>query len=169
MNDSTLARLFRYAAVSMLFFLPLAVWLALAVGGRTPPISQERFDHITGMIMLGCSALFLLVGVPFVLPRAWNGGVPRQRLLKNGRRGRGFLVSLEEDAGEPRGEGSSVRMLLEIEIEEPDGRYLTCPEAFDVPAGTASLLHTGMELPLRIDPGNRYSFTVDWGELRAPS
>lgn len=169
MNDSTIARLLRYSAASLLFFLPLAVWFALAIGGRVPPISQERFDHITGMIALGCCALFLLVGVPFILPRAWNGGVPKSGLLKHGLRARGSLVSLEEVPGEIRGKSSSIRMLLEIEIQEQDGRYLTCPEAFDVPVETASLLHPGMELPLRIDPGNRYSFMVDWSELRDPT
>lgn len=165
MSDFDILKVTRFSLAALMFYLPLAVWLLLGITGSLGGITQERFDHVGGMIAIGCTALFLLVGIPVVLPRAWNGSVPEGKLLSRGRSARGFIRSIGEAASGTAGEANSVRMVLQVEIEEDDGRYLTLPKEFDVPAETAPLLHEGMELPLRVDPGDRYSFAVDWQKL----
>lgn len=162
MTGFSLIRALRFMAACLLFYLPLAVWFVLGISGNLDGITQERFDHVSGMIAIGCSALFLIIGIPVVLPRAWNGVVSEKGLLKRGRPARGFLRSVKQSGEEPSGAEAGVEMLLEVEIVEPDGRYLTEPQPFSVPPDAASMLRTGMELPLRVNPGDRYSYTVNW-------
>lgn len=161
MTSFDLSKAGKTMAVSLLFFSPVFIWFALAITGITGNFGgQERFHHISGMITAGSAALFLLIGIPFVIPRIWNGELPESRLLKKGRRARGYLVKLGETTAPV--DGSSMNVLLQIEIEEDHGRYLTAPARMDVPSGILSLLRPGMELPLMVNPGNRYSFVVDW-------
>lgn len=163
MNSLDISKTAKIALVSLLFFSPVFIWFALVIFGITGDLGQERFDHISGMITAGCAALYLLLGIPFVIPRIWNGELPEHRLLKKGRRARGYLVKLGEYS-EPV-DGSPMSVLLQIEIEDDHGRYLTLPANVEVPPGALSLLRPGMELPLRVNPGNRYSFAVDWERL----
>jgi len=163
MNSPDFSKTAKTALVSLLFFSPVFIWFALVVFGVTWDLSQERFDHISGMIAAGCAALYLLLGIPFVIPRIWNGELPEHRLLKKGIRARGYLVKLGEYT-EPV-DGSPVSVLMQIEIEDDHGRYLTLPVNVEVPPVALSLLRPGMELFLRVDPGNRYSFAVDWERL----
>ncbi|OPL19654.1 MAG: hypothetical protein AVO35_01395 [Candidatus Aegiribacteria sp. MLS_C] len=164
-SGSDFPKFIRFSLAALMFYAPLAAWFLLGIAGVLGDISQERFDHYSVMIAMGCTALFLIVGIPVVLPRAWNGSVPERKLLSRGTRARGFIRSMAEAASGTVGEVDAVRMLLQIEIQEDDGRYLTLPGEFDVPAETAPLLHEGMELPLRVDPGDRYRFAVDWKRL----
>ncbi len=134
MTDFDLSRAGKTMAVSLLFFSPVFIWFALAITGVTGDFGgQERFDHISGMITAGSAALFLLIGVPLVIPRIWNGDIPRSRLLKRGRRARGYLVKLGE-TNLPT-DGPSMSVLIQVEIEEDQGRYLTSPVRMDVPRG----------------------------------
>lgn len=163
MNGPDVLKAAKTALVSLLFFSPVFIWYVLVILGNAGDMSQERFDHITGMIAAGCIALYLLLGIPFVIPRMWNGELPEHSLLKKGRKARGYLVKLGEYTESV--DGSRVSVLLQIEIEEDHGRYLTTPVNVEVPPGALSLLRPGMELPLRVNPGNRYSFAVDWDRL----
>ena len=164
MDNNDILKLAKTMLVSLLFFSPIFIWFALAIAGITGNFgSQERFDHISGMITLACMALYLLLGIAFVIPKIWNGELPEHSLLKKGRRAKGYLVKLGE-CTEPV-EGSPVTVLLQIEIEEGHGRYLTAPAYVEVPPDVLSLLRPGMELPLRVNPGNRFNFAVDWESL----
>lgn len=117
------------------------------------------------MIMVGSVAIYLLVGIPFVIPRIWIGELSEHRLLKKGRMARGYLVKLGEFTESVQ--GSQVSILMQIEIEENQDRYLTAPAKVEVPCRALSLLRPGIELPLWVNPGNRFSFAVDWERLIA--
>ena len=166
MDNNDISKLAKTMLVSLLFFSPIFIWFALAIAGITGDFGgQERFDHISGMITLACMALYLLLGIPFVIPRIWNGRLPEHMLLEKGKRATGYLVELGKCTEAV--DGSPVSVLLQIEIEEGQGRYLTAPEYVEVPPDFLSLLRPGMEIPLRVNPGDRYSFAVDWENLRS--
>lgn len=161
MNNFDLLKTAKTALVSILFFTPVFIWFALAHIGVTGDFGgQDSFDHISGVVTAVCAALYLLIGIPFLIPRIWNGKLPERSLLKKGRPAKGYIVKLGECTENV--DGSSMSVVLQIEIEEEHSRYLTMPVNVEVPPGVLSALRPGMELPLRVNPGDRYSFAVDW-------
>jgi hypothetical protein len=161
LDDGTILRTLKLAGACLLFFMPAVLWVLINAAGLVEyEGTREEFQHTTTVIALVSTGLFLLVGIPFVLPAVWYRRLSDRALLTRGKRLRGKVTKL--DPGE--------RTTIQVEIEEEDGnRYLTNPVAAQVPGDLLGKLHEGMRVPLRVDPGDRYHFSIDWEALRITS